>query len=66
MKAHYEKVSKIMGYSVLPPEGTVDLLAMIQMGREKAKAIELLRLNTELYPASVRAKNALQKATAGK
>lgn len=66
VKAHYEKVSKIMGYPVLPPEGTVDLLAMIQMGREKAKAIEMLRLNTELYPASVRAKNALQKATAGK
>lgn len=66
VKAHYEKVSKIMGYSVLPPEGTVDLLAMIQMGREKAKAIEMLRLNAELYPASVRAKNALQKATAGK
>ena len=65
MKAHYEKVSKIMGYNVLPPEGTVDLLGDdIEMGRDKAKARALYELNTQLYPRSAHAKAALQRATA--
>lgn len=62
--AHYEKVSKIMGYSVIPPEGTVDLLATIQMGRDKSKAKALYELNTQLYPRSAHARAALQRATA--
>lgn len=64
VKAHYEKVSKIMGYTVLPPEGTVDLLAMIEMSRDKAKARSLYELNTQLYPKSARAKAALQRVSA--
>ena len=64
VKAHYEQVSKIMGYTVIPPEGTVDLLAMIEMTRDKAKAKALYELNTQLYPKSAHAKAALQRATA--
>lgn len=64
VKAHYEQVSKIMGYTVIPPEGTVDLLAMIEMGRDKAKARALYELNTQLYPKSAHASAALQRANA--
>jgi len=64
--AHYEKVSKMMGYKVLPPESTVDLLAMVAMTRDKTKAKALYELNAQLYPNSAHAKAALQRAAAVK
>ncbi len=66
VQEHFAKISRQLGYQFLPPEGMVDLLAIIEMGRNKAKAVELLKLNTELYPNSTRAKAALQKASAAK
>jgi uncharacterized protein len=63
---HFAKVSAQLGYKVLPPERTVDQYGQIEMGRDTTKAIEFMRINTELYPGSSRAFAALGNAYAAK
>ena len=53
--AHYERVSKQMGYAVRPPEFVVDLLGQVAQGSDTTKVLPMLQLNAELYPASARA-----------
>ena len=52
---HYTKLSKLMGYGVTPPEGMVDMLGQIEVTRDSSKALDLLQLNTTLYPKSAHA-----------
>jgi predicted alpha/beta superfamily hydrolase len=52
---HFARVSRELGVRFTPPESMVDLLAMIQSGQDKDKAVGLYRLNTELHPASPKA-----------
>jgi len=52
---HFARVSRELGVRFTPPESMVDLLAMIQAGQDKAKAVALYQLNTELHPASPKA-----------
>ena len=53
--AHYERVSKQLGYAVRPPEFVVDLLSQVAKGNDTTRVLPMLQLNTELYPVSARA-----------
>jgi uncharacterized protein len=52
---HFARVSRELGVPFTPPESMVDLLAMLQSTQDKAKAVGLFQLNTELHPASPKA-----------
>ena len=56
---HFAQVSAALGYTVLPPERMVDLLGHAELSRDTTKAIDLFRLNAELYPASPKVHDAL-------
>ncbi len=58
---HYADVSKQLGYAVLPPESIVDQLGAFSLP-EPAKAMAFRRMNTTLYPSSVRAWSTLGAA----
>jgi len=62
LKTHFANVSAQLGYQVPPPEGVVRMFANSLLSDEPAKAIEFLRMNTELYPGSSRAFGALADA----
>lgn len=49
---HFAKVSAQLGYQVKPPESMVDMLGRVALSRDSTKALALLALNAELYPAS--------------
>ena len=55
---HFAKVSRALGYRVLPPERFVDRLA----GLDTSKTVEVLTLNAELYPKSAHAFQVLGSA----
>ncbi len=55
LKEQFARVSASLGYSVSPPERMVDLLGHIALNQDTTKAIELFRLNLELYPNSPKA-----------
>ena len=59
---HFAQVSRRLGYTVLPPEGMVDLLGHIEMDRDTTRAIALYQLNAELYPGSPNAFRTLGEA----
>jgi predicted alpha/beta superfamily hydrolase len=56
---HFAKISSDLGYRVLPPERLVDILGHVALGSDTTKALELFRMNSELYPASAKAYEAL-------
>jgi predicted alpha/beta superfamily hydrolase len=53
VKAHYRTISEKMGYTVLPPEGSINELGYVymQMGKWDRSAA-FFQLNTENYPKS--------------
>ena len=55
---HFAKVSRALGYRVLPPERFVDRIA----GLDTSKTVEVLTLNAELYPKSAHAFQVLGSA----
>jgi predicted alpha/beta superfamily hydrolase len=63
---HFAKVSERLGYRVLPPERMVDQLGQAELGRDTTKAVEMMRINTELYPGSSHAFFALGGVYAAK
>ena len=63
---HFAQVSRRLGYTVLPPEGMVDLLGHVEISRDTTKAIALYHLNTELYPDSPNAFRTLGEALMAK
>jgi predicted alpha/beta superfamily hydrolase len=54
IKAHFARVSKALGYSVLPPEKLLERLSGYLPPDSAAKAIGLLRFSSRLYPKSPR------------
>jgi hypothetical protein len=52
---HFAKVSTAMGYKVDPPEGMVDLLGQVALGRDTTAALKLFEMNAALYPTSANA-----------
>lgn len=52
-KKHYQKVSALMGYKVLPPEMKINRMGytLMEMGRQD-QAYQFFKLNMENYPAS--------------
>ena len=59
---HFAKVSAMLGYTALPPEGMVDILGHIELSRDTTKAIDLFQMNAELYPKSPHVYDALGEA----
>ncbi len=55
LTAHYDQISRNMGYAVLPPEGMVDMLSQVARGQDSTKVEPLLQLNAQLYPNSAHA-----------
>ena len=55
LAAHYDAVSKQLGYTVRPPEFVVDMLSQYASDIDSTKVLPMLQLNTELYPKSARA-----------
>lgn len=62
IKEHFAKVSSQLGVEFRPPESMIDLLSQFQIRNDTAKAVTLLELNTELYPGSPHAHQALGAA----
>lgn len=53
LKKHYDGLSKRYGYTIPPPEGTINVVAYGILGRgEVDDAIAAFRYNVELYPDS--------------
>jgi predicted alpha/beta superfamily hydrolase len=53
VESHYRKLSERLGWTVTPPEATVNLLGYAALGRKRVdEAIALFRLNLEHYPDS--------------
>ena len=53
VKDHYKRVSAMLGYKVLPPESTVNILGYINLeNKAYAKAHSFFKMNTDLYPES--------------
>ncbi|WP_034256393.1 alpha/beta hydrolase-fold protein [Adhaeribacter aquaticus] len=53
IKDHYRSVSSMMQYTVLPSQGTVNLLGYISMGNKQyEKAYSFFKMNIDNYPAS--------------
>ena len=59
VREHFAKVSAALGYQIKAPEQLIDMLGQIGLTRDTTKAIELLQMNTELYPTSPHAFEAL-------
>ena len=53
--AHYARISKVMGYTVEPPEFVMDLLGTVAASQDSTKVLPLAWLYAERYPASARA-----------
>ncbi|MEJ5963704.1 alpha/beta hydrolase-fold protein [Pedobacter immunditicola] len=50
---HYKKVSAMLGYNVMPPENTVNILGYINLeNKDYAKAYSFFKMNIDLYPES--------------
>ncbi len=53
LKKHYDGLSKRYGYTILPPENTINIVAYGMLGRgEVDDAIAAFRYDVELYPGS--------------
>jgi len=53
VRNHYQKVSALLGYTVLPTERTVNILGYINLeNKDYAKAYSFFKLNIENYPES--------------
>jgi hypothetical protein len=53
LKKHYDGLSKRYGYTILPPEDTINIVAYGMLGRgEVDDAIAAFRYDVELYPGS--------------
>jgi tetratricopeptide (TPR) repeat protein len=53
LKEHYDGLSKRYGYTILPPEDTINVVAYGMLGRgEVDDAIEAFRYDVEMYPGS--------------
>ena len=52
---HFAQVSAAMGYKVDPPEGMLDLLGQVALGRDTTSALKLFEMNATLYPTSANA-----------
>ncbi len=59
---HFEKLSNRLSWNVKPPEALVNRIGYywLQMGKEKA--LEMFKLNTQLYPQSYNAYDSLAEA----
>lgn len=59
---HFEKLSNRLSWNVKPPEALVNRIGYywLQMGKEKA--LEMFKLNTQLYPHSYNAYDSLAEA----
>ncbi|MGI4763446.1 MAG: tetratricopeptide repeat protein, partial [Janthinobacterium lividum] len=58
--AHYQRISALLGYPVLPPEATVNDLADFQLqSKQPARALALLQLNARNYPSSFQVHDSL-------
>ena len=53
--AHYDRVSRQMGYEVRPPESVVDMFSQAAQSLDSTRVLSMLELNTQLYPTSARA-----------
>lgn len=63
VKSHYAKLSKRMGYTVVPTEVTANLLGYQALGREDVDgALSFFRYNVELYPGSANVYDSLAEA----
>ncbi len=63
VKSHYAKLSKRMGYTVVPAEVTTNLLGYQALGREDVKgALSFFQYNVELYPGSANVYDSLAEA----
>jgi predicted alpha/beta superfamily hydrolase len=53
VESHYRKLSERLGWTVIPPEATVNLLGYAALGRKRLdEAVSLFRLNVRNYPES--------------
>ena len=52
---HFEHASKALGYKIDPPEAMVDMIGRVALGRDTTAALQLLEMNTKLYPTSANA-----------
>ena len=60
---HYEKLTRKMGYTLLPPEGLINQIGYMQLeGGETDKAIAAFELNVKNYPASANVYDSLADA----
>lgn len=56
IKKHYQNVSVMMGYPMLPPQNTVNLLGYINLGNKLYdKAYDFFKMNIDNYPESANA-----------
>jgi hypothetical protein len=66
LKEHYAKLSKRLGYAVIPPEQVVNLFGYQLLGQKKTDdAIAVFRYNVELYPDSANVYDSLGEALEG-
>lgn len=60
IELHYQKVSEQMGYSIYPPEDLVSKLGYKAIEEKQwTRAVSLFKMNTDYYPASFTAFDAL-------
>ena len=52
---HFERASTALGYKIDPPEAMVDLIGHVALSRDTTAALQLLEMNTRLYPTSANA-----------
>jgi predicted alpha/beta superfamily hydrolase len=63
LTAHYSRLSKRLGVTIVPTEQTVNLVGYQILGRDDFDgAIEVFRYNTELYPRSANVYDSLGEA----
>lgn len=66
LKDHYAKLSKRLGFTVLPPEQIVNLFGYQLLGQKKSDdAIAVFRYNVGLYPDSANVYDSLGEALEG-
>jgi predicted alpha/beta superfamily hydrolase len=52
---HFARASAALGYKIDPPEAMVDVIGHVALGRDTTAALQLLEMNTTLYPTSANA-----------
>lgn len=62
LREHFARVSRELGQDRPPPEAVVELLAQVAMQQDRTRSLAFRALNTELYPSSARAHDALAGA----